>query len=135
MSSVAPRHKGSFWSRDGICVPFIFRQIPIHCTTREVPQCILLSYSACFSLVQLSLVNPWIEVSAKLETWAILSLQESLGITGTWATSGIFLSCLRSSVASHRLQNIAEAPTLVYKVPWDLASECLSAQIYYSIFW
>ena len=36
MSSVAPRHVGSFWTRDGICVPCIFRQIPIHCTSREV---------------------------------------------------------------------------------------------------
>ena len=81
MSSVAPRHVGSFWTRDGICVPCIFRQIPIHCTSREVPQCILLSYSACmlscFSRVRL-FANPWIEVSTKLETYISLAYKNPL---------------------------------------------------------
>ena len=32
------RHVESSWTRDRICVSYLDRQTPIHCTTREVPK-------------------------------------------------------------------------------------------------
>ena len=38
MGLVVPQHVESSWPRDQTCAPFICRQIPIHCATKEVCQ-------------------------------------------------------------------------------------------------
>ena len=35
---VALRHVESSWTRDQTCVPCLGRRIPIHCTSREIPE-------------------------------------------------------------------------------------------------
>ena len=46
--SVAPQHLKSSWTRDGTHVPCVGRQVPIHCTTRDVLTVCLLPGKVCY---------------------------------------------------------------------------------------
>ena len=46
--SVAPQHLKSSWTRDGTHVPCVGRQVPIHCSTRDVLTVCLLPGKVCY---------------------------------------------------------------------------------------
>ena len=62
----APWHVGSFQIRDWTCVPYIDRQILIHCTTREVHKVLVLN---CIALI----VSINMVVATEIICWLFLT--------------------------------------------------------------
>ena len=87
MGLVAPRHEGSFWTKDRTHVPYIDRQILNHWTTRESPQvlkCILMFYFIKTNIYYTEILDwrlkkacPVYSVEFTCTNWWFLPLQPS----------------------------------------------------------